>query len=260
MPRLADPHARDAGRRDGGDPGRAQRVAALVAAYHAGIAGPGDGTVAFGWVRTAAGGPIRVIAAGRALVGSAHPGGAHPDSAHLTGDPERRRRRRGGAARAARRGARDGAGARPRLAGLLDQVGCWREVAGISDGLLVAADEPGAAGRSGGPRAGGEAGLSLDEGLLGSWTGPFGWLVIAAAGCPGASCGRCRKRSGSGNGWPRDRRTGFPSGRRRRGGSRSATRSCSAASPPASGGSPSSAGGRDAAERRPRRRVAVRVG
>ena len=30
-----------------------QRVAALMAAYHAGIAGQQAGTVAFGWVRTA---------------------------------------------------------------------------------------------------------------------------------------------------------------------------------------------------------------
>ena len=76
-----------------------------------------------------------------------------------------------------------------RLAGLLDEVGCWREVAGISDGLLVAGGEPEARG-SGGPRAGGEAGragaagISLDEGLLGSWTGPFGWLVIAQPVAP----------------------------------------------------------------------------
>ena len=54
LPRLADPHARDGERREAADPGRAQRVAALTAAYHAGIAGSGDGTVAFGWVRAAA--------------------------------------------------------------------------------------------------------------------------------------------------------------------------------------------------------------
>src|ERR1700678_3826560 len=83
MPRLAGPHARDAGPRDGEDPGRAQRVAALVAAYHAGIADSGDGTVAFGWVRTAAGGPIHVIAAGRALVGSARPDRADADSGEV---------------------------------------------------------------------------------------------------------------------------------------------------------------------------------
>src|ERR1700678_631876 len=150
MPRLAGPHARDAGPRDGEDPGRAQRVAALVAAYHAGIAGPGDGTVAFGWVRTAAGGPIRVIAAGRALVGRAHPGSA--DAGHADADADS-----AGADSADAGGADADAGevllALPggaratllppaALAGLLDQVGCWREVAGISDGLLVAG-EPG---------------------------------------------------------------------------------------------------------------------
>jgi uncharacterized protein len=170
MPRLADPHKRDGGPRDGGDPGRAQRVAALVAAYHAGIADSGDGTVAFGWVRTAAGGPIQVIAAGRALVGSADPGSADPGSAEADG---------GEVLLALPGGARATALPAGRLAGLLAAVGCWREIAGISDGLLVAGAEPGEARGSGAPRAGGEAGLSLDEGLLGSWTGPFGWLVIA---------------------------------------------------------------------------------
>ena len=53
-------------------PGAAQRAAALTAAYHAGIAVPGGpARVAFGWVRAAAGGPVRVVAAGDALVGSA---------------------------------------------------------------------------------------------------------------------------------------------------------------------------------------------
>ena len=47
------------------------RRAALTAAYHAGIAGPAVGTVAFGWVRTAAGGPVHVLTVGDALVGSA---------------------------------------------------------------------------------------------------------------------------------------------------------------------------------------------
>ena len=170
MPRLADPHAREAGRRDGGDPGRAQRVAALVAAYHAGIAGPGGGTVAFGWVRAAAGGPILVIAAGRALVGSAQPDRADADAGEVL--------------LALPGGARATALPPGRLAALLDEVGCWREVAGISDGLLVPAGGPGEERGSGGPRAGGEAGLSLDEGLLGSWTGPFGWLVVAQPVAP----------------------------------------------------------------------------
>ncbi len=176
MPRLADPHAPDAGRGgQRGDPGRAQRVAALVAAYHAGIAGPGDGTVAFGWVRTAAGGPVRVIAAGRALAGSALPGSALPGSADAGG---------GEVLLALPGGARAAVLAPGALAGLLDQIGCWREVAGISDGLLLASGEPGEAGGPGAPRTPGEAGLSLDEGLLGSWTGPFGWLVTAQPVAP----------------------------------------------------------------------------
>jgi DNA helicase HerA-like ATPase len=178
MPRLADPHERDTGRRDGGDPGRAQRVAALVAAYHAGIAGPGDGTVAFGWVRTATGGPIRVIAAGRALVGSAHLGSADAGSAH----PGSADADAGEVLLALPGGARATALPPARLAGLFDEVGCWREVAGISDGLLVAgagAGEAQAAGAAGAADRAGAGGLSIDEGLLGSWTGPFGWLVIA---------------------------------------------------------------------------------
>ena len=64
----------------------------------------------------------------------------------------------------------------PGLAGLLGQLGCWRDIAGISDGLLALPGEAGAPGTAG---LSGRAGLSLDEGLLGSWTGPFGWLVTA---------------------------------------------------------------------------------
>jgi DNA helicase HerA-like ATPase len=57
---------------------------------------------------------------------------------------------------------------------LLGRLPAWREIAGISDGLLAPADEL----RHGG-RTTGHATLSLDEGLLGSWSGPFGWIVIA---------------------------------------------------------------------------------
>src|SRR5262249_17670319 len=58
------------GERD--DPGRAQRLAALIAAYHAGAdaKGNGYGAVALGWVRDRAGGPVQVLAAGAGLVGS----------------------------------------------------------------------------------------------------------------------------------------------------------------------------------------------
>jgi DNA helicase HerA-like ATPase len=147
------------GRADGGDPGRPQRAAALAAAYHAGIAKPA-GTVAFGWVRAAAGGPVLMIAAGDALVGSVDPAGGEVLLA-LPG------------------GARGAALPPAELAALLGEVGCWRAIAGISDGLLALAGETGTRGTGGGPGSSGRAGLSLDEGLLGSWTGPFGWLVTA---------------------------------------------------------------------------------
>ncbi len=125
---------------------RAQRVAALTAAYHCGGLA---GTIAFGWVRAAAGGPVRVVAAGDTLVGGAVSDGevllALPAGARATVRP---------------------AGA---FGSLVRELPCWRAVAGISDGLL-------ASGEDGGTR---QAGLSLDDGLLGSWNGPFGWLVLA---------------------------------------------------------------------------------
>ncbi len=50
------------------DPGRTQRLAALIAAYHAGA---GDsGALALGWVRHRAGGPVQFLAAGPGLIGS----------------------------------------------------------------------------------------------------------------------------------------------------------------------------------------------
>jgi uncharacterized protein len=50
------------------DTGTAQRVQALVSAFHRGT------PVAFGWIRERAEGPVRVIAAGPALVGGADGG------------------------------------------------------------------------------------------------------------------------------------------------------------------------------------------
>jgi len=154
IPRRGDGGAAEHGQRpETSDLGRPQRVAALAAAYHAGIAGgaaAGGGVVAFGWVRTAAGGPVHVVAAGDALAGSplteadvllALPGGAR-GTILPPGE----------------------------LAGLLGRLPAWREIAGISDGLLAPADER---------QAKEHAMLSLDEGLLGSWSGPFGWLVVA---------------------------------------------------------------------------------
>jgi uncharacterized protein len=162
IPRRGDGAAAESGQRaETGDPGRPQRVAALVAAYHAGIAGgtaaggtAAGGAVAFGWVRTAAGGPVRVIAAGDALAGS--PLTAADVLLSLPG------------------GARAAVLPPGELAELLRRLPAWREIAGISDGLLAPAEERGHGGRETG-----HATLSLDEGLLGSWSGPFGWIVIA---------------------------------------------------------------------------------
>ena len=77
MPRRANGETRSGPDADR-DPGRAQRIAALVAAYYSG------GTVAYGWMRLQAGGPVQILAGGAALAGSigagdvmlALPGGA----------------------------------------------------------------------------------------------------------------------------------------------------------------------------------------
>src|SRR6266536_1681631 len=140
------------------DPGRIQRLAALVAAYHAGALPPGpsgagtrgDGSsaVAIGWVRHDTDGPVQLLAAGPGLVGSdegrevflALPGGAR--------------------ARPLGRGS---------LTGLMARLPAWRAIGGISDGLL-----PGDERRPDGRRA-----PSLEECLLAAWPGPFGWLLVA---------------------------------------------------------------------------------
>ena len=133
--------------------GFAQRVAALVAAYHATVAEAAPRPIAFGWLRGRAGGPVRVIAAGDPLVGGIDEAAGEV----LLSLPA---------------GARGTELSRPELAELLAQLPCWREVAGISDGLLAGDAEAGS-------RPGRGAPLSLDDGLLGSWAGAFGWLVVA---------------------------------------------------------------------------------
>jgi DNA helicase HerA-like ATPase len=160
IPRRRDAEAGAA--REPGGPGRAQRTAALAAAYHWGIAAGGSRPVAFGWVRTAAGGPVQVVAAGEALVGSAGPAGT------------------GGVLLSLPAGARATALSEAELAALTGKISCWRTVAGISDGLLTAGGRSGAA-----DDAAGRAAVSLDEGLLRSWTGSFGWLVVAEPVPPG---------------------------------------------------------------------------
>jgi uncharacterized protein len=146
-PEPARPHLPD-------DPGRTQRVAALVAAYHAGTASEdssqdaGTGAVAIGWLRPGADDPVQLLVAGTGLVGSRReqevlltlPGGA------------RARPLPGGA-----------------LATLMSGLPCWHVIGGISDGLLTADEH----------RAGQRPAPSLEDCLLAVWPGPFGWLLVA---------------------------------------------------------------------------------
>ena len=167
IPRREDPHLEAGAAAQVSDPGHAQRVTALVAAYHSGVAAEGGACpVAFGWVRGMAGGPVRVIAAGDALVG-----GVDDKAAEVF--------------LSLPAGARARVFAEGELAGLAGGLPCWREVAGISDGLLIADGRGGYNGGNRGERDGGGGRVSLDEGLLGSWTGAFGWLVLAEPLTPG---------------------------------------------------------------------------
>jgi len=132
------------------DPGRTQRLAALIAAYHAGADAKGDGSgaIALGWVRDSAAGPVHVLAAGAGLVGSDDgqdifltlPGGARARPLPRAG-----------------------------LTGLMARLPSWCAIGGISDGLLPGEEH----------RAGGRPPASLEECLLAVWPGPFGWLLIA---------------------------------------------------------------------------------
>jgi uncharacterized protein len=163
IPRREDAHPDARSAQHVADSGRAQRLSALVAAYHAGVAAAVARPVAFGWVRGAAGGPVRVVVAGDALVG-----GADDKSAEVM--------------LSLPAGARGRALSEGELARLVGELGCWREIAGISDGLLAPDGQGGDGNRSRGERG---MALSLDEGLLGSWSGPFGWLVVAEPIAPG---------------------------------------------------------------------------
>src|SRR5689334_4378187 len=156
IPRRPEPGPAPA-QADSDDPGRIQRLAALVAAYHAGAEakgndaearGNGSGAVAIGWVRHNTDGPVQLLAAGPGLVGSdegrevflALPAGAR--------------------ARPLGRGS---------LTGLMARLPAWRAIGGISDGLLPGDER----------RPDGRPAPSLEECLLAAWPGPFGWLLIA---------------------------------------------------------------------------------
>ena len=153
IPRRPETGDAEAPRDQPSDPGRTQRLAALIAAYHAGVGakGNGQGALAIGWVRHSAGGPVQFLAAGSGLIGS------QDDGEVLLTLP-------GGArAQPLPRGA---------LAALMSQLPCWRAIGGISDGLLPEAE------RRTGERLLG-APPSLEECLLAVWPGPFGWLLVA---------------------------------------------------------------------------------
>ena len=62
------------------DQGRTQRLAALIAAYHAGAVRAEADPLAIGWVRHRTGGPVQLLTGGPALIGSqdAGRGAAHP--------------------------------------------------------------------------------------------------------------------------------------------------------------------------------------
>jgi DNA helicase HerA-like ATPase len=143
-----DPGEPDVPGRPAADQGRTQRVAALVAAYHAGVlTGPGSAALAFGWVRHRAGQPVQVLTAGPGLAGH---GDGQEVLLSLPG----------------------GARAQPlppgALAALLTQLPSWRPIGVISGGLTM--DTHGDAGRR--PP-------SLEDCLLSVWPGPFGWLLVA---------------------------------------------------------------------------------
>jgi DNA helicase HerA-like ATPase len=125
------------------DLGTAQRVQALVPAFHRGA------PVAFGWLREHHGGPVRVLAAGPALAG-----GWDGDDVVLTLPA----------------GARALPLAAGQAAALLGRMPCWVQLAGIADALLAAHDATG---------LGRDVRPSLEEGLLSAWSGPFAWLLLA---------------------------------------------------------------------------------
>ncbi len=156
IPRRPDVGATQTAQQQPNDAGRTQRVAALVAAYHAGAESKsnGAGALAVGWIRHSAGGPVQFLTAGAGLVGSG------PDQEIFLTLP-------GGAkARPLHRGT---------LARLMTQLPCWRTIGGISDGLLPDDER----------RAGDRPPPSMEECLLAVWPGPFGWLLFAEPLGPG---------------------------------------------------------------------------
>jgi uncharacterized protein len=150
IPRRPDAGDTEAPPDQSGDPGRTQRLAALIAAYHVGAGTKSNSrpALAIGWVRHSAGGPVQFLVAGPGLVGSQDAGGV---LLTLPG---------GARAQPLPRGA---------LVTLVSRLPCWRAIGTISDGLRPEA------GRGTGERPP----PSLEECLLAVWPGPFGWLLVA---------------------------------------------------------------------------------
>ena len=144
LPRRPNARPDSAAGQDQASLGVAQRLQALVSAFHYG------GPVAFGWIREHPGGPVRVLAAGPALRGDTDAG-----QAVLTFPP--------------------GARAQPlppgQAAALLAGMPCWMPLAGITDALQAGHSDP----RS----PAGDIRPSLEDGLLSVWSGPFAWLLLA---------------------------------------------------------------------------------
>src|SRR5689334_13608787 len=149
---------------DDGDLLAGQRAAALAAAYHG-----GSGPVGFAWIRDRAGGPVQVVAAGRALAATpanqdpaATP--AHQDQAATPAPQDVPLKLPAGG-----RGQALGPGG---LARMLVALPGWVRIAGVADSLLATPDPPPA-------RPDRTARPSLEDGLLAAWPGPFAWLVLA---------------------------------------------------------------------------------
>ena len=150
IPRRSDADATQPALGQPNDAGRTQRLAALIAAYHAGAEAKGNGSsaLAIGWIRHGAGGPVQVLVAGAGLVGSevgqevflTLPGGAKAQPL-----------------------------LRGTLARLMAQLPSWRTIGGISDGLLPDNER----------RIGDRPPPSMEECLLAVWPGAFGWLLLA---------------------------------------------------------------------------------
>jgi DNA helicase HerA-like ATPase len=153
LPRQVDQE----GRSLPGDPGRRQRYAALVAAYHAGVAADRIPVLA-GWWRPRADGPVEVFAGGGVL------------GVESVGDRATATMPAGG------RGRLLGPGV---LADRLKAVPYWVRLAGLTDALVL--DEP--------PAPADELRPSLEDSLLQVSREPFAWLLVAQP-VPGAELAR----------------------------------------------------------------------